>query len=82
MNRAYITTTRNGQFQHALQLLHDFVVPEMQHDVALTSQPCVTLLILDGGVGMLTAIEFNHKATRHADKIDDGATDGFLPFEL
>jgi hypothetical protein len=64
-----------------LRIFLNVAVPDAQHGPAFRSQPFVACSIARG-LGMLTAVDLNHKFRLSAGKIDDVWPDRELPSEF
>lgn len=69
-------------FQYTLHLLHDFIIPETQHRIALAAQPIITHSIICCLFGVLPAIKLNDQAMFHAYEIHNIAAHRFLTLEF
>ena len=68
--------------QHALQLLHNIVIPETQYRITLVAQPRIPLLVIDHPVGMLATVNLDDQPVLQTHKIHDVAAYGFLALEF
>ena len=63
--------------QHAIELLHDFVVPESQNAVTSLTQPGIALVVMFGLRRVLSAVHLDDEPALVTDEIDDVAAQGF-----
>src|SRR5438128_123193 len=68
--------------QHGIEALEDFEVPETQHPELKRAKVLGTAVIGGKVVGMLTAIEFDHKASLDCAEINDKGAERYLALEL
>jgi hypothetical protein len=64
-----------------LKVRPHLVVPEAHHTKFVRGKAAITPLVLNG-IGVLTAIDFDHAARLEADKVRDEWTDRNLPAKL
>jgi hypothetical protein len=79
--RSFLECPKNLR-QHILCTQQHVIVPEAQHAIALSLQYLGTMLVVRERIEMLPAIQLDHQSRRHADEINDVASQQVLPPEL
>jgi len=69
-------------FQHPIELLHHFVIPNAQNPITSLPQPGIALMVVFGLLRVLSAIHLDDEVVLVAYEIDDVAPDRLLAFEL
>lgn len=68
--------------QHIIEVFGHLVVPESEHDIPVALEILRALVIVGGGVRVLSTVQLDNQLLIHADEVDDVRSDGMLSPEF